>query len=161
MKKSFIICLIALVLLAFGGVIYHIYTTGNPPASPEPSINASQPKGDESNTSQKGTAPNTSKEDITPVSKISSGLKGRTVTTRGIVTGISNNNGTVHFKLKDIDSGSMINGIMFKKTANDNAGREKLLQQSAKDKLPVYINGEVDIYKGNLEIKLWKVYVQK
>lgn len=84
-------------------------------------------------------------------------LLGKTISTRGIVQNLNEGKGNVFFELRDSQSNSTIKGVLFAKTNSDNAGRKELLLQSRDTGSIVYLKGEIDIYKGELEIKAWKV----
>ena len=84
-------------------------------------------------------------------------LLGKTISTCGIVQNLNEGKGNVFFELRDSQSNSTIKGVLFAKTNSDNAGRKELLLQSRDTGSIVYLKGEIDIYKGELEIKAWKV----
>lgn len=84
-------------------------------------------------------------------------LLGRTIETRGIVQSLNEGKGNVFFELRDPQNNSTIKGVLFAKTNSDNAGRKELLLQSRDTGSIVYLKGEIDVYKGELEIKTWKV----
>lgn len=101
-------------------------------------------------------------EDIINVHQISKDLIGKTVV---IVAKISNINlnkssNTAFFDVKDVNSNIKIKGVIFNKTMNDNPGRLELLQSAANSDRQIYIEGEIDIYKGSLEIKAWKIFTE-
>lgn len=87
------------------------------------------------------------------IGQVTSSLRGTTITVRAKATGVKEVNGNVFFKLVDPNDGSKIAGVMFKKTNNDNPGRKAMLASGQ----TLTIKGEVDIYKGELEIKVWQV----
>lgn len=84
-------------------------------------------------------------------------LLGKTISTRGIVQSLNEGKGHVFFELKDPQNNSTIRGVLFAKTNSDNVGRKELLLQSRDTGSIVYLKGEIDVYKGELEIKAWKV----
>ena len=104
--------------------------------------------------------PATSNEPVSfvEVSQITSAMKGMTKNTRGIVTILNEGKGNVYFNLKDPKTGKEIRCVMFAKTNNDNFGRKDLLLRSRDNNSVINVKGEVDVYKGELEIKVWQVY---
>ena len=76
----------------------------------------------------------------------------------GVPSEIKTPKQTTFFTMKD-DSGK-IQCVLFNKMANDNKGRKELLDSCAASGKQVYIDGEVDIYNGTLEVKAWKVYTK-
>ncbi|MBQ7199717.1 MAG: exodeoxyribonuclease VII large subunit [Selenomonadaceae bacterium] len=84
-------------------------------------------------------------------------LLGKTISTRGIVQSLNEGKGNVFFELKDPQNDSTIKGVLFAKTNSDNAGRKDVLLQSRDTGAIIYLKGEIDVYKGELEIKAWKV----
>ena len=94
------------------------------------------------------------------VNQITSDLKGQTIVTSGVVGRLSEKKNIVFFTLKDVAANREIKCVMFGKTNSDNAGRKALLEKSEAAGLAVYLEGEVDIYKGDLEIKVWKVFTK-
>lgn len=87
------------------------------------------------------------------IADINTSLQGKTITVRAAASNVKERNGTVFFRLTDPSDGAQIAGVMFKKTNNDNAGRKELLASGR----TLTIKGEVDVYKGELEIKVWQV----
>lgn len=106
-------------------------------------------------------APQTPKKEevhATRISSITSSMKGEQVTICGVPSGIKTPKQTTFFMMKD-DSGK-IQCVLFNKTANDNKGRKELLDSCAASGKQVYVDGEIDIYNGTLEVKAWKVYTK-
>lgn len=94
------------------------------------------------------------------VDEITDGMQGKTVTVEAKISDVKENKDNVFFVIRDVKSGKSIKGVMFKKTNTDNAGRLEVLKNAASGSSAIFINGEVDVYKGNLEIKAWKVYTK-
>ena len=102
----------------------------------------------------------TKKEEVRAarISSIKSSMKGEQVTICGVPSEIKTPKQTTFFTMKD-DSGK-IQCVLFNKMANDNKGRKELLDSCAASGKQLYIDGEVDIYNGTLEVKAWKVYTK-
>lgn len=94
------------------------------------------------------------------VNQITSKLKGETIVTSGVVSELTERKDTVFFTLRDKAADRAIKCVMFRKTNVDNTERKVLLEKSIADGTEVYLQGEVDIYKNDLEIKVWKVFVK-
>lgn len=94
------------------------------------------------------------------IKDISAKMQGNTILTNGVVSQFSEGKNNVFFTLKDSNTNNAIKCVMFSKTNNNNTGRKELLQKSYNNGMPVNIEGEIDIYKGNLEIKVWKVFTK-
>lgn len=92
------------------------------------------------------------------ISGITEDMNGQTVSTRGYVEKISSGKGNVFWVFKDLNSGKSIKGCLFKDENYENTGRQKLLEESLKNKTPVKVDGTVKIYKGELEVVASKVY---
>ena len=92
------------------------------------------------------------------VSEISSDMSGLTRETRGVVTELNEAKGHVFFTLKDPLNDKKIRAVMFAKTNADDPNRKKILCNSLENRSVVRLRGEVDVYKGELEIKTWQVY---
>ena len=91
------------------------------------------------------------------VPDITSAMQGENIDTRGIVTDLTEGKGHVFFNLKDSNTGKKIRCVMFAKTNNADPNRKNILLRSRDKNSVVYIRGEVDIYNGELEIKVWEV----
>lgn len=92
------------------------------------------------------------------VGDITTDLQGKTVDVEGVASGVTERKGNIFFTFRDPETHKSIKGVIFKKTNNDNAGRADLLQESEANSKKINIQGQIDIYKGELEIKAWKVY---
>lgn len=92
------------------------------------------------------------------VRDITAAMSGMTRETRGVVTVLNEAKGNVYFTLKDVSGNNTIKGVLFKKTNNDDPSRKEMLLQSRDSGSPIYLKGEIDVYKGELEIKTWQVY---
>lgn len=92
------------------------------------------------------------------VSEISAEMSGLNRETRGIVTDISEAKGHVFFTLKDTLNDKKIRGVLFAKTNAENPNYKQILLHSRENNSVVRLRGEIDIYKGELEIKTWQVY---
>ena len=86
-------------------------------------------------------------------------LLGKTIETRGIVKSLNESKGNVYFNLKDPKTGKEIRCVLFAKTNNDAPERKILLLKSRDNNSVVNIKDEVAICKGELEIKVWQVYL--
>ena len=95
------------------------------------------------------------------VSGINKDMMGQTVTVKCKVANVKERKDTVFFILQDIKhQNKTVNGVMFKKTNTDNKERKEVLEHAAQGNSTVYIEGQVDEYKGALEVKAWKVYTK-
>lgn len=92
------------------------------------------------------------------VSEITPAMSGLTRETRGVVTEITEAKGHVFFTLKDALCDKKIRAVMFAKTNADDPNRKQILLNSRENNSVVHLRGEVDVYKGELEIKTWQVY---
>lgn len=92
------------------------------------------------------------------VSDINKSLIGQTVTIKCLVKNVAQPKETVFFDVVDPSSGAKLKGVLFNKTNTDNSGRKELLEDSMNSNRLIYITGEIDEYKGNLEIKAWRVF---
>ena len=95
---------------------------------------------------------------ITEIADIYESMKGQHVVTRGYVTDISGGKGHVFFYFKDVNGGKEIKGVLFKEENYDNEGRKALVQKSLADGSAIYVDGRVDVYKGELEVIAKKIY---
>lgn len=101
-------------------------------------------------------------EPVLNVRQLSKEQAGETVT---IVARIKNVNlnatsNTAFFNVEDLNSRARIKGVIFNKTIKDNPDRLTLLRDVEKTGRHVYLTGEIDAYKDNLEIKTWKVFTE-
>lgn len=167
MKKGLAIWLIAMIsaAIAFFGVRgYYVADDMSKKASNirQQTDSLSQHKETESTkqSASSQTQQATKKEEVQAarISSIKSSMKGEQVTICGVPSEIKTPKQTTFFTMKD-DSGK-IQCVLFNKTANDNQGRKELLDSCAASGKQVYIDGEVDIYNGTLEVKAWKVYTK-
>lgn len=93
------------------------------------------------------------------VSQITVAMEDITIDTRGVVTDLNENKSNIYFNLKDPNTGKEIRCVMFAKTNNDDPERKAMLLNSRDTNSVVKIKGEVDVYKGELELKVWQVYL--
>ena len=94
------------------------------------------------------------------IAEITSEIEGKTIRTKGYVINLSEGKNNVFFTLVDRNNNRAIKCIMFEKTNNDNGGRKILLEKSNSTRIELNIEGQVAIYKNQLEIKVWKVYTK-
>lgn len=99
-------------------------------------------------------------KDVHEVSDIDSSMMSKTITVRCKTSNVKTPKDTTFFKINDVSKNKSLNGVMFNKTNQDNAGRRELLEQSASSGSIIYIDGEVSEYKGALQIKAWRVYTK-
>ena len=104
------------------------------------------------------TAPTVTTDSFVEVSQIVPAMSGMTKETRGIVTVLNESKDNVFFTLKDAASDKTIKAVMFAKTNRDDPERKEMLLKSRDNNSVVHLKGEIDIYKGELEIKVWQVY---
>lgn len=97
---------------------------------------------------------------VVAVKDITGDMKKKPVSTNGYVTKFSEGKGHVFFTLKDASTNKTINGVLFTDENQENIGRKAVLEQSYNNKILVYIDGVIDIYQNELEIKAKKVYMQ-
>ena len=100
-----------------------------------------------------------SKPSFVEVSQITANMTGNTINTRGVVTILNENKGNVYFNLKDPKNGKEIRCVMFAKTNNNDPQRKVMLLKSRDANSVVNVKGEVNIYKDEIEIKVWQVYL--
>ena len=103
-------------------------------------------------------APTVTTDSFVEVSQIVPAMSGMTKETRGIVTVLNEGKDNVFFTLKDAASDKTIKAVMFAKTNRDDPERKDMLLKSRDNNSVVHLTGEIDIYKGELEIKVWQVY---
>ena len=104
------------------------------------------------------TAPTVTTDSFVEVAQIVPAMSGMTKETRGIVTVLNENKDNVFFTVKDAASDKTIKAVMFAKTNRDDPERKDMLLKSRDNNSVVHLKGEIDIYKGELEIKVWQVY---
>lgn len=104
------------------------------------------------------TAPTVTTDSFVEVSQIVPAMSGMTKETRGIVTVLNESKDNVFFTVKDAASDKTIKAVMFAKTNRDDPERKEMLLKSRDNNSVVHLKGEIDIYKGELEIKVWQVY---
>lgn len=104
------------------------------------------------------TAPTVTTDSFVEVSQIVPAMSGMTKETRGIVTVLNESKDNVFFTFKDAASDKTIKAVMFAKTNRDDPERKDMLLKSRDNNSVVHLKGEIDIYKGELEIKVWQVY---
>lgn len=92
------------------------------------------------------------------VSEITPKMIGVVRETRGIVLNLNEGKGNIFFTLKDVNTDKKIKGVIFSKTNVNNPEFKNLLIQSRDEKSVIFLNGEIDVYKGELEIKTWQVF---
>ena len=102
----------------------------------------------------------TSTSSLVEVREITEAMTGTTHETRGIVTTLREGKDNVFFTLRDANGNETIKGVLFAKTNRDDPSRKEMLLQSRDNNSVVYLKGEIDIYKGELEIKTWQVYTK-
>lgn len=103
-------------------------------------------------------APSVTTDSFVEVSQIVPAMSGMTKETRGIVTVLNESKDNVFFTVKDAASDKTIKAVMFAKTNRDDPERKEMLLKSRDNNSVVHLKGEIDIYKGELEIKVWQVY---
>ena len=104
------------------------------------------------------TAPTVTTDSFVEVSQIVPAMSGMTKETRGIVAVLNESNDNVFFTVKDVAADKTIKAVMFAKTNRDDPERKEMLLKSRDNNSVVHLKGEIDIYKGELEIKVWQVY---
>ncbi len=104
------------------------------------------------------TAPTVTTDSFVEVSQIVPAMSGMTKETRGIVTVLNESKDNVFFTVKDATTDKTIKAVMFAKTNRDDPERKDMLLKSRDNNSVVHLKGEIDIYKGELEIKVWQVY---
>lgn len=156
--KGFGLWIVVIVIFAAGFGCYNYVISNNnsqPQVEQQVDTAASQPQ--ENKSVEKS---NQAENDVLNVSDISKSLLGKTVTVKCLIKNVDQPKNTVFFDATDPSSGKSIKGVLFNKTNNDNAGRKELLIDSMNNKKIIFITGEVAEYKGNLEIKAWKVFTK-
>ena len=103
-------------------------------------------------------APTVTTDSFVEVSQIVPAMSGMTKETRGIVTVLNESKDNVFFTVKDATTDKTIKAVMFAKTNRDDPERKDMLLKSRDNNSVVHLKGEIDIYKGELEIKVWQVY---
>lgn len=92
------------------------------------------------------------------ISDIKPEQKGKRVIVSGYVVDVSKGKGHTFFYLKDANSSATIKAVLFRQENQKNTGREVLITESEHTNNLVNIEGIVDVYKGELEIIVKKVY---
>lgn len=158
-------------ILVVGGIgAFWIHQNSSEPPTPPPQTETTQetnpPKDDNTSGAKTQTADikktdtKTADKSVYDVKDINDNMVGKTITLQGTVTDVKKPKNTTFFKIKDISSEKVLNGVLFNKTDNDNTDRKKLLEKSLSEGSIIYIDGEIDTYKNALEIKAWKVYTK-
>ena len=89
---------------------------------------------------------------------ITNGMKGDTVSIQANVVSMSSGKGHSFPVLKDPQNQKTIKGVLFKKDSEEDSSRKNLLEERRINGELVSIEGIVDIYEGELEIIIKKVY---
>ena len=97
-------------------------------------------------------------QEFLEVREITSNMEGNTREVRGIVTILNEGKGNVFFTLKDVNNNSKIKCVLFSKTNANDPERKAMLLDSRDNQTVIYLKGKVDVYKGELEIKVWQVF---
>lgn len=90
------------------------------------------------------------------ISDINSGMQGTTVNTSGVVQDLIIKNGNAFFKITD--DNTSLKAVLFKAEAEQLQARVELLINSEASNQKLNFMGKVDIYKGETEIIVSKVY---
>lgn len=90
------------------------------------------------------------------ISDINSGMQGTTVNTSGVVQDLTIKNGNAFFKITD--DNTSLKAVLFKAEAEQLQARVDLLNDSETSNQKLGFVGKVDIYKGETEIVVSKVY---
>lgn len=144
-----VIGLFGIILLCVVGTIFFMNDKQeSPPNAPPPATTPANnpPKNDDE------------LKNFLRVEEITQAMSGMTKETCGIVTILNESKGNVFFTLKSPDSDKIIKCVLFAKTNNDDPERKQMLLESRDNNSLIYLKGEVDIYKGELELKVWQVY---
>ena len=96
--------------------------------------------------------------DALEVHNVDSFLVGKTKKVRGIVIKENEGKGNLYFTLKDVKNDATIKGVLFAKTIGKNPDYKPMLLKSLNNKSVVYLEGEINNYEGELEIKTWQVF---
>ena len=92
-----------------------------------------------------------------PIGQINEALRGHLVKASGTIHGYYEKNETVFFSLMDNQS-NRIKAVLFKPEANELKARKTLIVSAEKDGYPVTVIGTVNVFKGNLQLIVDKVY---
>lgn len=155
MKKSVGVLLIFIVIaiIAFFGANSYLKSEQSKPTTSQSTAVAK-----DSETKKPATASTTTPvvepDGSVRIGNITTSLQGKTITTSGIAKNVTEAKDTIFFDLYDKKTNDSIKGVMFRKTNKDNEGRADLLRSGK----TVKVQGEIDVYKGSLEIKVWKVW---
>ena len=131
------------IVLIVAGAVY-LYT--NPPKEPPQPPSAPPIENQQENT------------DALEVHNVDSFLVGKTKKVRGIVIKENEGKGNLYFTLKDVKNDATIKGVLFAKTIGKNPDYKPMLLKSLNNKSVVYLEGEINNYEGELEIKTWQVF---
>lgn len=111
----------------------------------------------EFNVIEKNNAQVKNKETLTDLSSISTDMQGHEVTTIGSVSDIyTSSKGHTFFTIKN--QNTTLKGVLFSAENDDLKGRLDLLNKYNNTNQNIHFKGQVDIYKGELEIIVSKVY---
>lgn len=166
MKKAFGLWILVVVAIVGAGIVYEKSSATNDNLPTQIVDDGKmKDKTDEVSSSQSGKElqkldDKQDKNGKLRVQDITTSLEGKTVIVEGVASGVTEKNGNVFFVFRDPETQKSIKGVMFRKTSNDNEERMNLLEESQANNKKINIQGQVDIYKGELEIKTWKVYTE-
>ena len=93
---------------------------------------------------------------LVEVSRISESNRGKMVQVRGSVKNVTEKDGHLYFYLSD--GNKEIKGVLFKADGNEIAGRKLKIQNAAKENFPIRVLAMVDVYNGELELIIDKVF---
>lgn len=113
-------------------------TTVAPPPKPQPTVNQ-----DDQNIS---------------IGSITADMKGSYIKTQGYVSNITGGKGHTFFTFSDPNSGASLKGVLFRQENEKNTGRKDVIESAAQTGALIHVEGKVDVYQGELEVIVKKVY---
>ena len=153
--KTLGIWLIVVFVFVGGYFFIHKAQGENTPAKEEPSVQQVSSK----KTEKPAQTDLKSNIQSLAISDINEQQKGRQVSVSGYITKYSDGKENVFFTIKDPNKGTTIKCVLFASDNNELAGRREIIVNALSKNKLVFVDGEVDIYKGELEIKAKKVYI--
>ena len=92
------------------------------------------------------------------IGSITADMKGSYIKTQGYVSNITGGKGHTFFTFSDPNSGASLKGVLFRQENDKNTGRKDVIESAAQTGALIHVEGKVDVYQGELEVIVKKVY---
>lgn len=120
-------------------------SSGNTVDQPKPPVQPPQP-------------PTPQNDNSIAIGNITADMKGQYVSTQGYVSHITGGKGHTFFTFSDPNSGASLKGVLFRQENEKNTGRKDVIEEAAQNGSLIHVEGKVDVYQGELEVIVKKVY---